>query len=161
MFPNRLILCPTDFSPPATAAFKLACELARDHQARVTLLHVPHPLQSYDQLAESRRPGFRDELRAELNRLRPPDSGVAVTYLILEGDPAEVIVDVAREHGCDLIVMGTHGRGGLGRLVLGSVAEQVIRHAPCPVLTVKGPRPAAESPPQKAGADYEAPYLLP
>jgi universal stress protein A len=130
---------PDDFSPPAAVAFKLACELARDHQARLTLLHVPHPVLTYDQLVESRRPGFRDDLRAELHRLRSSDPAVTVTHLILEGDPAEVIVDVAREHGCDLIVMGTHGRSGLGRLVLGSVAEQVIRHAPCPVLTSKAP----------------------
>lgn len=139
MFANRLILCPTDFSPPAVAAFDLACELARDHRCRVTVLHVPLPPLTQDQLAESRRPGFRDDLRAELDRLRSPDPAVTVTHLILEGDPAGVIVDVAREHGCDLIVMGTHGRSGLGRLVLGSVAEHVIRHAPCPVLTTKAP----------------------
>jgi nucleotide-binding universal stress UspA family protein len=71
-----------------------------------------------------------------------------------------VIVDTARDHGCDLIVMGTHGRSGVSRLVLGSVAEEVLRKAPCPVLAVKAPAAAAEpAPPDKS--EYEAPYLLP
>jgi nucleotide-binding universal stress UspA family protein len=60
---------------------------------------------------------------------------------VLDGDPAQVIVQFARERGCSLIVMGTHGRTGLERLLMGSVAEQVVRKAPCPVLTVKTPVP--------------------
>ena len=64
-----------------------------------------------------------------------------------EGDPATQIVRVAQETRCDLIVLGTHGRTGLGRLLMGSVAEQVLRKAPCPVLTVKTPFPETSSAP--------------
>jgi nucleotide-binding universal stress UspA family protein len=144
MFKNRLILCPTDFSPAAAAAFDLACGLARDHEASVTVLHVARPPVSVVEVAESLKPGFREALQAQLHALRPPDSTVPVTHLLMDGDPAENILDTARGLPCDLIVMGTHGRSGLGRLVLGSVAEAVLRAAPCPVLTVKAPAPPPE-----------------
>lgn len=137
MFKNRRILCPTDFSPPSVAAFELACSLARDHQAEVSVLHVARPPVTYDDVVESRKPGFRDGLRAQLHGMRPADPAVAVAYLLMDGDPAEVILDWARGQECDLIVMGTHGRSGIGRLVLGSVAEAVLRKALCPVLTAK------------------------
>src|SRR5207247_9050465 len=65
--------------------------------------------------------------------------------ILLEGDAAKEIVELARDSQCDLIVMGTHGRTGLGRLLMGSVAEQVMRRAPCPVLTIKAPIEAARS----------------
>jgi nucleotide-binding universal stress UspA family protein len=68
-----------------------------------------------------------------------------IEYLLADGIPAEEIVKVASDRGCDLIVMGTHGRTGVGRLLLGSVAEEVMRKAPCPVLTLKHPLPAAEA----------------
>jgi nucleotide-binding universal stress UspA family protein len=141
MFKNRLILCPTDFSPAAAAAFELACALARDHGAGVTVLHVADPPVSLSEVAESEKPGYRDSLRARLHALRPADSTVSVTPMLTDGDPTENILETARGLGCDLIVMGTHGRSGLGRLILGSVAEAVLRQAPCPVLTVKAPAP--------------------
>jgi nucleotide-binding universal stress UspA family protein len=137
MFPNRRILCPTDFSPSATTAFGLACVLARDHQAAVTVLHVTRPVVSFGDVIASRKEGFRDDLREQLRRIRPADPAVMATHLILSGEPDDVIVDTVETHKFDLIVMGTHGRSGLGRLVLGSVAEAVIRTAPCPVLTVR------------------------
>jgi nucleotide-binding universal stress UspA family protein len=68
-----------------------------------------------------------------------------VEHWIFQGDPATEILAAAEKIKCDLIVMGTHGRTGLGRLLMGSVAEQVVRKAPCPVLTVKTPLPAARS----------------
>jgi nucleotide-binding universal stress UspA family protein len=68
-------------------------------------------------------------------------TGLPVEYRLLEGDPARTILETARETGCDLIVMGTHGRSGLGRFLMGSVAERVLRKAPCPVLTLKAPVP--------------------
>jgi nucleotide-binding universal stress UspA family protein len=71
--------------------------------------------------------------------MHAPDPETTVTSRLEEGIPAEEIVRVAREVEADLIVMGTHGRSGLGRLLLGSVAEQVMRHATCPVLTLKAP----------------------
>lgn len=81
--------------------------------------------------------GSKAALLVDLSRLRLPGNAVAVEHCLLDGDPATVIVRHAEATACDLIVMGTHGRTGLGRMFLGSVAEQVMRRAPCPVLTVK------------------------
>jgi nucleotide-binding universal stress UspA family protein len=66
-----------------------------------------------------------------------PEQNVCVEHRLGQGDPATVIVNIAQDAGAGLIVMGTHGRTGLGRVLMGSVAEQVLRKAPCPVLTVK------------------------
>jgi nucleotide-binding universal stress UspA family protein len=74
--------------------------------------------------------------------MRPSDPKVRVRYLLVEGNPAAEILSAAREGNCDLIVMGTHGRTGLNRLLMGSVAEEVVRKAPCPVLTVRADVPA-------------------
>jgi nucleotide-binding universal stress UspA family protein len=86
-----------------------------------------------------------EELRAKLRQLRPEDPKVHVEHLLVEGDPVAQILRGATETNCDLIVMGTHGRTGLSRLLMGSVAEGVIRKAACPVLTVKMPFPDAPS----------------
>jgi nucleotide-binding universal stress UspA family protein len=90
-------------------------------------------------LAAEKR-GFGDDLGDELNGMAVPDQQVPTERRLEEGDPVTQILRVARETNCDLIVMGTHGRTGLGRLVMGSVAEQVVRKALCPVLTVKMPQ---------------------
>jgi nucleotide-binding universal stress UspA family protein len=82
------------------------------------------------------------ELKEKLLGLKGPDK-VPVEHRLEEGDPATEILRTARDCGCDLIVMGTHGRRGLSRLLTGSVAEQVMRKAPCPVVTVKTPFPEA------------------
>jgi hypothetical protein len=74
-----------------------------------------------------------------LHRFQVSDPTVHVEHRLADGNPSEEILRQARDTGCDLIVMGTHGRRGLGRLLLGSVAEEVMRKAPCPVLTVKLP----------------------
>ena len=76
-------------------------------------------------------------LHQEVCRLKPSDPKTCVRYVTAEGDRATVILTTAREAGCDLIVIGTHGRTGLKRLLMGSVAEEVVRNAPCLVLTVK------------------------
>jgi nucleotide-binding universal stress UspA family protein len=76
-------------------------------------------------------------LRARLDGLAPADSTIAVERYLLSGDEAVEIIDAATETGCDLIVMGTHGRSGVSRLLMGSVAEEVSRKAPCGVVTVK------------------------
>jgi nucleotide-binding universal stress UspA family protein len=87
--------------------------------------------------------------QARLERLKPASDQVRVTHRLLRGDPAGEILKLADAETADLIVLGTHGRGGLGRLLMGSVAEAVLRKAPCPVLTVKTlsptgkPRPAS------------------
>ena len=138
MLSIQTILHPTDFSERSGYAFQLACSLARDRGARVIVLHVmPVPLVQEKRL-------YREEMTGELNRLGAPDARVRVEHRLEEGDAATQILRVAQATGCDLIVMGTHGRTGLGRLLMGSVAEQVLRMASCPVLTVRAPFPPSE-----------------
>jgi nucleotide-binding universal stress UspA family protein len=140
MLAIRKILHATDFSEHSENAFRLACALARDYAAPLVLLHVHSPFVAYgDGLVAALPPDFTDELREKLRATDPHDPRVVVERRLIEGDPAREIVRLAREAGCDLIVMGTHGRTGLGRLLMGSVAEAVVRKAPCPVLTVKTP----------------------
>jgi universal stress protein A len=139
MSKNQLILHPTDFSAGSSAAFDVACSLARDQKAKLIVLHVaPLPV-TLDEVAASRKPGYRDDLRAELHKIRPTDPRIEVAYLLAEGDPEKAILDAATENACDLIVMGTHGRTGFSRLLMGSVAEHVVRKATCRVLTAKSP----------------------
>jgi nucleotide-binding universal stress UspA family protein len=135
MLPIRTILHPTDFSATSNCALRLACSLARDRNARLIVLHVVP-----GSLAAEKR-GFGEELDEELNRMEIPDPQLRVERRLEEGDPVAQVLRVAEEEGCDLIVMGTHGRTGLGRLLMGSVAEQVVRNGTCPVLTVKLPQP--------------------
>jgi nucleotide-binding universal stress UspA family protein len=144
MIPWHLILHPTDFSTHSDYAFRLACSLARDHGARVIAVHVMrHPIAYGEVGAYAAEENERPALLADLERLQAPDDYPPIEHRLVEGDPAGEIVQLAEETQCDLIVMGTHGRRGLSRLVMGSVAENVIRHAPCPVLTVKASVPAA------------------
>ena len=140
----RAILHPTDFSGPSDYAFRLAGSLARDHGARLIVLHsvlsLGPELVSYGEAVSELQPeAYRQKLWAELRRVRLPDRTVAVEYQLAEGDPADEILRAAREAGAELIVMATHGRTGLRRLLMGSVAEQVTRKATCPVLVVKAP----------------------
>jgi nucleotide-binding universal stress UspA family protein len=138
------ILHPTDFSAPAEHAFQVACSLARDHGARLLVLHVIPPPQTHGEvLARAAPDSYRDQLWRDLVRMKPPDPTLKVEHLIEEGHPAKVIVQAAKENCCDLLVMGTHGRSGLPRLLMGSVAEEVLREAACPVLTVRAPAPKA------------------
>lgn len=151
------ILHPTDFSERSLHAFRLACSLARDHEAQLVVLHVAAPppiaygsgVPVFDQLEENRAVYLE-----KLAQLQPRDPGIRVEYRLERGEAAGQIVRVAKEIGCDLIVMGTHGRTGFGRLMMGSVAEEVLRKAPCPVLSLKAATPfgwlAAE--PVSAGA---------
>lgn len=133
MLSVQTILHPTDFSKRSGYAFQLACSLARDQGARLIILHImPVPLVQEKQL-------YREEMAGELSQLSAPDTQVRMEHRLEEGDAATQILRVAQETGCDLIVMGTHGRTGLGRLVMGSVAEEVLRLASCPVLTVRAP----------------------
>jgi nucleotide-binding universal stress UspA family protein len=144
MLPIRTILHPTDFSDRSGHALQLASALARDYQARLVLLHViPRPVIGYGEGVIPPEPEFvREEAQEQLDRLAVPGGGVVAERRLGEGDPAAVILHFAREAHADLVVMGTHGRTGLGRLLMGSVAEQVVRRAPCPVLTVTSPFPA-------------------
>ena len=141
MMPIQAILHPTDFSETSQTAFQLACSLARDHGARVIVLHVTPPQQVVNFEGIPPGPalpvGYQEDLENKLRQFPATCADVPVEPRLEEGFAATEIVRVAREIPCDLIVMGTHGRTGIGRLLLGSVAEQVLRKAACPVLTVK------------------------
>jgi nucleotide-binding universal stress UspA family protein len=141
MLPIHKILCPTDFSDSAQSAFQLACALARDYQAALVVIHVTPSPRAFapDGIALPLPAEEPYELHARLMHLHPVDSGMDVEYHILEGDAGAQILKAARDAKVDVIVMGTHGKSGLTRLLMGSVAENVMRHAPCPVLTVRGP----------------------
>ncbi len=138
MLPVHTILFPTDFSENAQQAFPLSCSLARDCGARIVVLYVVPPPIGHDQLLARRNP---DEYHAgswqALRQVQAPDENVQVEHRLEDGDAAKEILKVADDVQSGLIVMGTHGRTGLGRAIVGSVAEQVLRGATCPVLTVR------------------------
>jgi nucleotide-binding universal stress UspA family protein len=161
MLPIHTILHATDFSEQASNAFGLACALARDYGARLIVLHVyPTPvLPTIDGPPIPVSMEFpREETLAELRKIRPADPALAVKHALLVGDPTYEILQAAERFKADLIVMGTHGRGGLSRLVMGSVAEAVGRQANCPVLTVRSkvsdirPRTAETAQPESVAA---------
>lgn len=139
MHPIRTILYATDFSEPAQAAFGFADALARDYGAGLVVLYVDPPPRVHGEVVAQRQPDYDAGLWRCLESLRPQDPATRVERLLVEGDPVEEILHTATATGADLIVVGTHGRGGLGRLVLGSVAEQILRRASCPVVTIKPP----------------------
>jgi nucleotide-binding universal stress UspA family protein len=124
------ILYPTDFSSYSNQAYLHAVSIAEAHHASLTIVYVNVP----GQAAEA---AYWREL---LEQIRPANPNIPVRHVFLEGDPAAEIVRYARESGVDRIVMGTHGRTGTERLLMGSVAEKVLRDAPCSVLVVKLPR---------------------
>jgi nucleotide-binding universal stress UspA family protein/quercetin dioxygenase-like cupin family protein len=139
----KTILHPTDFSDNAEYAFLTACSLAKEHQASLVLLHVVPPLVSF--LPESvPNPSLPAEAQKSVKWRfswpQPTDPTIAVEHRVAEGDPPEEILRLAQELPCDLIVMGTQGRTGLKRLLLGSVAEEVMRKAPCSVMPIKMPQ---------------------
>jgi nucleotide-binding universal stress UspA family protein len=136
MFRVRTILFPTDFSSYSNQAYLHAVALAEKYRATLFVVYVTSPGQDAD----------HDYWRGQLEQIRPANPRIPVEHVLLEGDPATEIVRYARDTGIRLIVMGTHGRTGLGRLLMGSVAEMVMRKAPCPVLTVKLPGGMPETP---------------
>ncbi len=139
MLPIRKILHPTDFSDHSRAAFEMACALARDYGAELLILHANRatPIYAPDGIVVGVPVEEPYELRGRLAQIRPEDSRIKFEHKLVDGDPAEQIVKAAA--GMDLIVLGTHGTTGLARLLMGSVAETVLRNAPCPVLTVRTP----------------------
>ncbi|MCI0705056.1 MAG: universal stress protein [Planctomycetia bacterium] len=144
MLPIHTILHPTDFSDRSWSALQLACSLARDYHARLVLLHVlPLPVVAFGEGVVPADPEeFIRDAQSRLDGVASQCDRVEVEKQVESGDPVEVILGVAQERPADLIVMGTHGRTGLRRLIMGSVAEQVVRRASCPVLTVTAPFPA-------------------
>jgi nucleotide-binding universal stress UspA family protein/uncharacterized protein (DUF2267 family) len=138
MLPIRTILHPTDLSDCSRHAGELAANLAKDRDAQLVLLHVIEPSGLAPELGIALPDKtLRTAIDGELFELQRSFNGVRCEHVVAEGAPAAEIVRVAREIKSDLIVMGTHGRSRIGRLLLGSVAEEVVRRAPCPVLTLK------------------------
>lgn len=141
----RRILAPIDFSSPSEAAFVYALRLASALGAEVTAYHVipvPHmldvfyerglaPPETVKRISQKARKRLKEIVQAE-------QSNVPVRVRFQEGDAPDLIVEHATRSKADLIVMGTHGRQGASRFFLGSVAEAIVRRAPCPVLTVRG-----------------------
>jgi universal stress protein A len=149
MLPQH-ILVPVDFSAPAMQAFVYARELASKLLARVTLLHVVQipPLGVGGGPTTGMAIAYADvmtQLEADASQTmvdyveRAREGGLACDSIITHGAPFEQIVEAARARQVDLIVMATHGHTGLQRLLLGSVAEKVVRLAPCPVLVTRSP----------------------
>jgi nucleotide-binding universal stress UspA family protein len=143
----RRILHPTDFSSASRPAFERALGLARDSRAELLILHVLAPVipvmgegyippQTYEAIDTAARKSAQKKLDALAARARK--AGVRARPLLLEGTAHERIVSAAKAQRVDLIVMGTHGRSGLARLFIGSVASRVVSAAPCPVMTVRG-----------------------
>lgn len=145
------ILWPTDFSNPSKEAGRYAVTLANQFGAELHALHViediaPSMLEAARRMATS--PDYTAQARElgekELAASLPSDvaGGREVVRAIQFGAPLTHILDYAKEQDIGLIVIGTHGLRGLQRFLIGSVAERVVRHAPCPVLTVRPPAPA-------------------
>ena len=150
--PFRRILVPTDFSEPAEAAFEWARVMARRFGASLHLLHVLSDVRAdgsfgadalADESPDARTLRLADARERLAHHLTAVDrAGLHATSEVILGPSASVVADYAGDNGFDLIVMGTHGRTGLAHLVIGSVAERVVRSAACPVLTTRAVRPA-------------------
>lgn len=148
MLQIKHILLPIDGSPGTQAAIDYASLLGSALRASITLVHVDQPENAMvgivpgatvdDDLAVAQR--LSTQRLDELRRVLVASGFASVEVLVLSAPTvAPALVEVARAGGFDLIVMATHARTGVARLVLGSIAEQVLRHAPCPVLTVHLP----------------------
>ena len=155
----KRILCPVDMSLFSLDAVKLGVKLAQNSNATLYLLHViDNPfdelyLSAITQADPALLDLYKDEpaKRVQIMNATLEHSQVLlkqfchewveqlpkVRYLVANGNPFDKILDAARDHRIDLIVLATHGRTGVKRLLIGNVAEKVVRHAPCPVLTVK------------------------
>jgi nucleotide-binding universal stress UspA family protein len=137
----RRILLATDLAPASEGATTQAIELARDLGANLLIVSVIDPavrgaaggrVERMDQRRAAR------EAAAQALVVRGRQAGVPVSFLVWEGEPGPAIVEAAQSEGADLIVVGSHGRGRVGRFLIGSVSDHVIRHAAGPVLIVRG-----------------------
>jgi len=144
---SRGILHPSDFSRASGAAFKMAVEMAKSNRGELMLVHVVSPVipvggdgyvspKMYEEIAASNRAWAQKELGKLVAKARK--SGVRAKAAVLEGSAYDQIVRFARSRRAELVVMGTHGRSGVAKLFLGSVAGRVVAAASCPVLTVRG-----------------------
>lgn len=144
---SRRILHPSDFSRASSVAFKKAVEMAKANRGELMLVHVVNPVipvagdgyvspKMYEEIAASNRAWAQKELNKLVAKAKA--SGVRAKAAVLEGSAHDQIVRFARAKRADLLVLGTHGRSGIAKLFLGSVAGRVVAAASCPVLTVRG-----------------------
>jgi len=139
----KKVLCPVDYSACSENAFKYAVHIARTESARLYLMHVID-IRSFGHESpldfDAPKPGddVIRRIKEELVRKAADEvKGVDIESIVVVGVPVKDILSVAKEKKVDLIVMGTHGRTGVPHVVIGSVAENVVRKAPCPVLAVR------------------------
>jgi len=143
MIALRTVLMPTDFSAPANRALEYAKSIAENFHAALHVLHVEEdiaigdPMLTASALADIQEAAESFPTRIAAAFTAEERSRLKLVTAVVRGSPHDAILDYAKEHGIELIVLGTHGRGMVERLLLGSVAERIVRHAPCPVLTVK------------------------
>ncbi len=139
--PYRTILCPVDFDDNSLAALRHARQLAAATDATLYLLHVVPVIPSAGEIVSSLETGGDAPAQRRLRKLAERELADVKheehTRIALRSDIARDIVAAARETRADLIVMATHGRSGIAHFLVGSVTEAVVRHAPCPVLTVR------------------------
>jgi nucleotide-binding universal stress UspA family protein len=136
---TKKILFPVDFSKFSDAALPLATSLARAEHAELIVLHVqeiPIAYAAGEWYYGPIEPNPEDLTRM-LEKIRPDDPNIVCIHRMVMGDPTKEILQIAEEEKVDMIVMSTHGRTGLERILMGSVAEKVVRRANCPVVTVR------------------------
>jgi nucleotide-binding universal stress UspA family protein len=145
----RRILVATDFAESAERALACAVQLARRHGAELILLHVYMDLPAYPEITAGQVEAIYEEQRGwieaalERRARAARGEGLLARSMLRTGPAASTIAETANEEGADLLMIGSHGRSGLDRLILGSVAERVVRLATCPVLVVKSAAAAA------------------
>ena len=152
----KKVLCPVDFSETSDLALLYAISLARAFGAELDVLHVVAPPVTslpgehfLGDFVQADMEALASACRERVDHLlkeAPYAEKIKVNPSVVCGIPYLEIIRVAGETQADLLVMGTHGRSGIEHLLIGSVAERVVRKAPCPVLTVKKPRPAEKAP---------------
>ncbi|MFM1902545.1 MAG: hypothetical protein RLZZ440_445 [Planctomycetota bacterium] len=135
----KTILFPTDFSTASDAALAHAETLAKQAGARLLIVHVEEPPLAYGggELYYGLPEPNSERIQKMLEEVKPADPTVPYEHRLTMGDPAAEVVRIAEEEKPEMIVMGTHGRTGLTRLLMGSVAEAIVRRSPCPVLTYR------------------------
>lgn len=143
MIPIEGIMVAVDFSKEAILAAKFAVSMAQEYQTKLYLLHVYDPLPQYNYLTTDFHENRMKKLREELSQFFPQrvKDSIDVELVLEKGHPVHhSIVEKAKELGVDVIVVGTKGRTGLAHVLVGSVAEHVIRYAPCPVFVIRNPK---------------------
>jgi nucleotide-binding universal stress UspA family protein len=136
---QKTILFPTDFSTASDAALVHAEALARQQAARLLIVHVEEPPLAYGggELYYGLPEPNSERILKMLEDVKPSDPSVPFAHRLTMGDPAGEIVRIAADENAAMIVLGTHGRTGMTRLLMGSVAEAIVRRAPCPVLVYR------------------------